>query len=280
MTSILVYVPTIDDAMQPETLPSINAQDMDGLTVEVGRHNPYPGDKRRNLLAQQQRARTMMLDGGYDALVFVEHDMQIPAHAIRTLYGTDAPVVYGAYMLRHRSYKVNALQYVNERNLGESLTQHPAELRRAMLAGVWQVSGIGFGCTLIRRRVMEHIGFHREIRDREPYADRPFAKDCLRIGYTQLARFDVSCLHYCEHDAEWLEIGGGMSDIVKVTAAQNVTAQVAGASMAMVEGELYEIPRADANELARAGYVTIDAPKAKAKAAAKSTRKPAAKARK
>ena len=274
MSSILVYVPTHDDAMMPETLESVHDQDTSDYDVQIGLHNPDPrNDKRINLLAQQRRARTMTLDGGYDALVFVEHDMRIPTHAIRALYETDAPIAYGVYMLRHKSYKLNALQYVNERNLGESLGQHPKELRQAERAQQWKVSGIGFGCTLIRREVLRDLDFHRGPRDREPYADRQFATDALHAGYNQIARFDVKCDHWCPHDDMWLEIGKSMADnTVKVTALQDVVVSVNGASTAMVKGEEYEVPQSQVSDWVRAGFVSAAMPKPKA------TTKPARKA--
>ena len=254
--SVLVYVPTYADAMMPETLSSIDAQDWDGLTVEIGRHNPHGSDKSANLLAQQQRARTMTLDGGYDALVFVEHDMQVPAHGIRTLYETDAPVVYGVYLFRHKQYMLNAFRYDNDRNIGMSLMQYPMEWEQAKKAGQWQVSGVGFGCTLIRREVLEGIPFR--LTPDDPYADMVFARDCLHNQIKQVARFDVPCLHWCHETNVWLDVGRHtLGALSKVKALQDVNVAPRGVLHRLEAGNEYELPQEFVLDYERAGFVEL-----------------------
>jgi hypothetical protein len=254
--SVLVYIPTYADAMQPETLQSVKAQDYGQMTIEVGRHNPYLNDKSANILAQQERARAMTLDGGFDALVFVEHDMQVPAHGIRTLYETDAPVVYGVYLFRHNQYMLSAFRYDNDRNIGMSLMQYPAELEQARRAKEWQVSGVGFGCTLVRRDVLERIPFR--LTESDPYADMVFARDCLHAGVKQIARFDVPCLHYDPEVMRWLDVGRDMlGTLAKVKALQNVNVAPRGVLHRLEIGNEYELPSSDVYDYKRAGFVEV-----------------------
>jgi hypothetical protein len=156
----------------------------------------------RNVLAQYNHARTLCLSGPYDAMVTVEHDIILPPHALATLCDDGAAVVYGTYMLRHGMPVINALKYENERNSGMSLSLYNGALAQASKAERVEVSGVGFGCTLIRRQVLEAIPFRQDAAGNAP--DMPFAHDCLRQGIQQVARFNVRCGHI--HEGEILSV--------------------------------------------------------------------------
>jgi hypothetical protein len=252
--TILVFTPTIDDQLRPETGASIAAQKTDMPFVwEVSDHNPYPGEKAMNVVAQYQRGREMALAGGFDAMLTVEHDMVIPPDAIEKLYGTDAPVVYGVYTLRHGMKVLNTWQYQGDKNLGMSLSLYPAELRAYRKQGWGQVSGVGWGCTLIRREVLERLPVRRGDGDA---GDLAFATDCLHLGIRMIARFDVPCDHI-EPDGNILrpyEHGGTVS---RVLALQDVVAPSGNGSLPMKKGRYYSLPDHIADELRRGGYVKI-----------------------
>lgn len=241
--------------MRPETKASIEAQITDiKCTWEIGRHNPFPGEKMRNVVAQYQRARQMALEGGYDALLTVEDDMVIPTDAVEKLYATDAPVVYGVYMLRHGVPTLSAWRYENNRSLGMSLSLYPQEIKAARARGWVEVCGVGWGCTLIRRNVLERLTVHGN--DEHDAGDLAFGMDCVRAGIKQIARFDVPCGHY-DHNGALLEISMNGGVVSRVYALQPVVANVMGNSMPMRGGRYYSIPVEVALELQRAGYVRI-----------------------
>lgn len=254
MARLLIFTPTIGDQMRAETKASIEAQVTDiDYVWEVGYHNPYPGEKMRNVVAQYQRAWQMALDGGYDALLTVEDDMVIPANAMQTLYETNAPVVYGVYMLRHGTYTLNTWQYINNHALGMSLSLYPKELKAYIKQGWGQVCGVGWGCTLIRRHVLEQI----EIRsDSTDAGDLAFARSCLGLGIKQIARFDVPCGHITP-EGEILEPYKNGGIVSRVYCLQPVVVDVVGKSVPMRAGTYYSVPPDVANALARAGYVRI-----------------------
>lgn len=255
--TLLVFTPTIGNEMRPETVSSIKAQVTDVPHVwEVGYHNPFPGQKMRNVVAQYQRARDLCLAGDYDAMLTVEHDMVLPPDAIQKLYHTDAPVVYGVYMLRHGAYTLNAWQYINDRNLGMSLSLYPDEVKRYREQGWGRVCGVGWGCTLIRRPVLERLQIHSA--NEADAGDLTFATECLRAGFVQIARFDVPCDHIDDRSGRILKPfsqGGGA--VGRVYVLQSVTANVNGQSVPLKVGRYYTLPPDVAKDLARAGYVRI-----------------------
>jgi hypothetical protein len=253
---ILAFTPTYADCLRPATVASVVAQRWAGtLEWEVGRRNPYPPPDVRNVAHQVQVMRWRFLAGSYDALWLVEHDMTCGPNTLQTLYDTDADVVYAPYLLRHGRPVSSAWRYENARNLGESLSLYPAELAQARQAGHAKVSGIGFGCTLMRRHVVQAI----EFRGNEHAPDIPFAQDALRLGYTSIARFDVAAGHI--HGEVTLTMGDIPDNKVMVTALADVNiGTVDGKGMSLKKGEQYQLDRYDAGELARAGYVELAAP--------------------
>lgn len=181
MPSLLVFTPAWGFGPQPLTLETIAALEWDGtLTHEIGWHNPYPSADWRNVTAQYMRARELFLAGDYDALLTVEHDMVIPSDAAALLWQADAPVAYGVYRL-------GMGLTLNARGMGGHLCKDRIE------TDIADVLGVGLGCTLIRRSVLEAIEFRYH--ELTGTCDESFATDCIQHGYRQVARFDVACGH-------------------------------------------------------------------------------------
>lgn len=256
---VLVFTPTWGSALRPETEAALAGQQWDGALVwEVGRENPYPPPDLRNVLAQYRVGWALALAGGYDALWTVEHDMAPPPNALELLWGADAPVAYGVYLLRHGSNVVNALQASTGRNIGMSLSLHPAELAQARRRGVVEVSGVGFGCTLIRRAVLEQIALRPDLATvgDEQTPDMPFATDCVRAGVRQVAHFGVLCGHV--ERGKVLQVAEGGAGRTQVLALQTVVVE---GPQRLEAGQQYALDATLADELARAGYVRLlDAP--------------------
>ena len=238
----------------------------DGVEVEtlIGMDNPYPGGRHRNTLHQYQGARKFFLSGGYDALLTVDHDMIVPPDALIKLWETDAQVVYALYVFRHGAQICNVMTLTpGSVNIGESISLlSAAERGQLMKQTTMPCSGIGFGCTLIRREVLERFDFHDSTGN--PAPDMGLATDCLRAGIKQIARFDVICGHIDSDSNRVLWPGKGEMTTIKCKILTNFVGSISGrGSIRFSAGEITEIPDVEADDFRRAGYLEfINAPPA------------------
>ncbi len=147
---------------------------------------------RANILYNYRKARKAALEGGYGALLTIEQDIIPPSDTIARLVTAEADIAYGLYAFRTSRPVLNAYRWVmNDGWPDESLSLHPAELRKAW-GGIIRVTGLGLGCTLIRRHVLERIDF-------QPldtaHCDWALARDALRRGYMLKCDMNVVCGH-------------------------------------------------------------------------------------
>lgn len=254
---LLVYTPTFGGGLRAECRASVAAQETaHEWEWIIDDADPFPTPDHRNVLAKYKRARERALAGGFDALVTVEHDNVLPSKALDLLAGTvGADVVYAPYVLRHNAAVLNTWQYIGNHALGMPLGLYPHELERYRKEGVGRVAGCGWGCTLIRRSVLERIPFH-DGNGVNPPGDIQFAMDCLRAGVVAYGRFDCPVGHYTEK-GQLLMPYEDTHIMSRVEALVDVTALVSGQPLVMVAGMRYSVPREEAWELARAGYVRI-----------------------
>ncbi len=149
-----------------------------------------------NLTAKLNRAQAIFLQGSYDAMFVVESDMVIPSLALQRLSRVKASVAYGVYCTRRGTQRW--LAYAALEGNGEGPVARPSEWGKVM-----ETHGVGFGCTLIHRPVLEAFEF-RAGPDGEG-ADWNLAKDLVANGYTQAHDFGVLCGHIL-HDESNLRI--------------------------------------------------------------------------
>lgn len=259
---VMIFTPTWRDpqthqlAMHPACKASIEkqAEQFDGHVVWViGEENPHPIGDYRNVLHQFQFARDLFLAGRFDALLTVEHDNELPDNALQLLCDTPGDVIYAPYVLRHGMRMLSTWQYINDRNLGMSLSIYPFELARYKAAGVGRVSGVGNGCTLFRRHVLERLPF-RDVGDGKNYCpDIPFAEDALREGYVSMGRFDVPVGHW--EDGKRLMPYEEAASVVYI-AQETCNAMADGQVLHLVAGQEYHLTPIQAADLIRAGYLS------------------------
>lgn len=151
-----------------------------------------------NILEKYQRAREMTLAGGYDALFTVEADVILPSDALLRLTQVEADVTYGLYVSRHRRYKWLAATQLSER-VGHWLSDD-VQAARAAWGKVIDTHGVGMGCTLIQRHVLETIPFRRA---KGSFAnDWYFSLDLKDEGFIQKHDLGVVCGHIAQWPAQ------------------------------------------------------------------------------
>ena len=191
---VMVFTPVY--RLQPETVAAVLALKWAGPIRWVFQRDNPTDDGRVNILHQYQEARRLFLAGNDDLLLIIEDDIIPPSDALLKLAALDADVAYGVYRFR-KSNVINVYErYPGEaRNVGESLSLHPAKLREAVRARVTKCSGGGLGCTLLRRSVLMALDFRHE---ETAHCDTYFNRDLLRGGFKQMADMRVVCGHVSE----------------------------------------------------------------------------------
>lgn len=273
---VLLYCPTFERggklALNEQTqayLDGVRESSAEaGLDVEVvidasQPHHPYDANDLRNshenTLMKYQAARQRALEGGFDALYTVEHDMIIPPDALVKLWQVkDAAVVYGAYMFRSRPMVLNLLRYIGNGRIDQTLQFFTEDYRRARRAGVFRVSGAGFGCTLIRREALERVEMRRNHEAGHPAPDMPFAMDCEKLHIAQKGHLGVICGHVCpDGTVLWPGRENTTVGLVKVRIIQAFIGNVRGHSQRYQRGDEVEMPEEEAREFSRCGWLEL-----------------------
>jgi hypothetical protein len=144
-----------------------------------------------DIASKFQQARVVLLRGGYDALLCAESDMILPPNALKLLAALNADVAYGLYVLRMGRHPLNAYLSVADNRRGESLSAYPERVK-ANWGNPIEVAGVGTGCVLIRRYVLEALDFRSRTHQ---YPDWCFAVDAQYAGATQVCHMGVLCGH-------------------------------------------------------------------------------------
>lgn len=180
-----------------------------------------------NVTRQHNKARRIVLEMGYDALLSIESDMLIPPDAINQLVDIDADIVYGLYVWRHKPRRWSAYKDLNLWG-GESVSfNHDGKDAREAWGKVIDVAGLGMGCTLIRRNVLEELRFrihdgnpgwivdeYKEQFEKlgiNPYRPHPrmvcddwlLAMDAQHYEFSQKANLNVVCGHILDDSIIW-----------------------------------------------------------------------------
>lgn len=148
------------------------------------------GDRFDRVTMKYERARWMLLEQEYDAMWCVEYDMLVPPNALTKLTQVEADIAYGLYCWRWEPYHWSAYEFVGQ-EVGVSISQKP-DIAREIWGQTIDVAGVGQGCTLIHRRVLEQITFHRE---GEACADWYLSRDAIVKGFSQKCDTSILCGH-------------------------------------------------------------------------------------
>lgn len=164
--------------------------------------NPYKQNYQKwrfqNVLHQHRQIRDIFLSGNYDALISIEADMIVPPDTIERLLATNADIAYGLYAWR-TGHHWSAYSSV-EIFAGMSFSQEP-ERARAAWGTVQDVAGVGMGCTLIHRHVLENIRFELMDLNEGIFCDDWVFSWCAQIAeYRQACDLGLVCGHILDEN--------------------------------------------------------------------------------
>ena len=159
--------------------------------------NPwFDSNGRHNIAHNYQKARRWVLENGYDYLFTVEADMVIPPNALTRLLDVcenqGGDVAYGLYCFKNTS-TWSAVSELDMKHF-RSLRKDPAKAKDAW-GKVIDVAGVGMGCTLIKRSVLEVIDFRTDELNPDVHNDWVFAYDLQQEGFAQKCDLGVVCGH-------------------------------------------------------------------------------------
>jgi hypothetical protein len=175
----------------PETFTTIQNIKYDGiLDVLLMREDRAREPGYKNNLKKMNKARDIFLKGDYDLFFTIEADMIVPEDCLERLVLTlnHADVAYGFYCSRHTSKRWLVFD--------ETGSDMNPVLQKKVLDNWGKIIpswGMGFGCTLIKRKVLEEITFR--IVERGAAADAYFAQDARVAGFVQKHDLGVVCGH-------------------------------------------------------------------------------------
>jgi len=181
------------------TVQSVLTQDWDAELDFLFLAGDATADVYQAVTDKYNRARAQFLAGGYDALFCVEADMLVPQGALKRLAAIGSDVAYGLYCWRHEpGLGLWNCYPVVSADRGYSISNMPDEARSCW-GQLAIVAGLGLGCTLIQRRVLENLPFNHAYgsvnRSIPVHCDWVLAEQCQARGLTQVMDLSVVCGH-------------------------------------------------------------------------------------
>lgn len=177
------------------SLQSIMRMDWPGrITYHFERcDTPEDDEVNQRVLHQYRRGRRAFLASDADAMLTIECDMVVPRATLLEMAQVEADVVYALYVNRHGKHNWLCAPELGERHV-RWLTEEEAT---DGWGRVIPSQGVGLGCTLIRRHVLEAIDFRRPrgVKGLGVANDWHFALDAERAGYRQVHHLGVACGH-------------------------------------------------------------------------------------
>ena len=140
---VMIGVP-VYQSCHVETMSSIYDLNIPyGVATQLAFAKGYTVDQSRNHLA------TAALQNGFDYVFFVDADVILPPDALQKLLALDAPIACGWYRKKMDTH-VTELFRADENGGMTNITSLPE-------SGVIELSGCGFGCTLVKCDVLRSV---------------------------------------------------------------------------------------------------------------------------
>lgn len=192
---ILIAIPTAKN-IETATFKSIyDLQIPDGYTTHIQFFYGYNIGQVRNLMANY----TIL--NRFDYTLWVDSDIVLPADALIKLLAHKKECVGGIYLQRKPGQEIPELYVWND---GVNTGMRNAMLSEVIEPRLMEVSGIGFGCVLTTRHLLEDIGYPQfEYKHTLDFKDTvsedvDFCMKAMRKGHKIYADTSIRCGHIGE----------------------------------------------------------------------------------
>ena len=175
---VLIAMPTARYIETNTFLSIYNLKKPKGVITSFLAVEGYSVDTSRNALAKE--AKSM----GADYILWVDSDMIIPKDTLKRLLSHDKDIVTGAYAFKDiNSQDLVVFSVNNER------------VKYSDINGLTEVSGIGFGCCLVKTDVFDKIDFPYFVFGEDYGEDIYFCRKVREKGIKIFIDPDVKCGH-------------------------------------------------------------------------------------
>lgn len=188
MKKILIAIPTAK-YIESETFKSIYDLEIpEGYKVEFQFFHGYVIDQIRNLIAD-------WVVKGYDYLFSVDSDIILPKNALKKLLEHDRDIVSGIYRQRKDQQIIEIYGHTESGGVS-NIPFHLLENK-----GVVRIAACGFGCVLVKKQVLEKVGYpqfeyYSALDHKNTVSeDVDFCMKAINKGFKVWADTDLICDH-------------------------------------------------------------------------------------
>jgi hypothetical protein len=181
---ILVAIPTAK-YIEPETFKSIYDLKIPvGYEVDFHTFYGYRVDQVINLIAN-------WVEHKYDYLFSVDYDIILPPDSLEKMLKADKDIISGLYIQRIQDNHI--LEIWNE--------QGPINIDEIEGKGIIPVHACGFGCVLVKKQVLQNIGYpqfeyHVALDHKNTFSeDHDFCRKAKEKGFIIWADTSIKCDH-------------------------------------------------------------------------------------
>jgi len=149
-----------------------------------------------NIEEQRNQISEYALDNGYDYLFSVDSDIVLPEDALIKMLNYDKDMVSGVYIQR-----IPGTHTIELYRARDSVSREHIPYEDIRGKGLIEVDGCGFGCLLIKRKVLEtvpmpHFVYKEALDHRFTYSeDVYFCVQAANCGFSIWADTDIQCDH-------------------------------------------------------------------------------------
>lgn len=157
--------------------------------------DPKPAANRIEKIVNGRKfIRDYALKNGYDELIFVDSDIMLPSRGVEWLLATNGDVVSGAYLNAFELGGKTEIAPVLFKDLGNGECQL-FTYDGVALPQILAIGAAGFGCTRIKRKVLEAVDIRAFPGSKSGGEDMAFYVDARAKGFKCFANTLVKCIH-------------------------------------------------------------------------------------